>query len=148
MRRELVDRVRRESARDGSRTDRAKRVAELIRAATGRRWVGIYAVTSDEVANLAWSGPSPPTYPTFPASQGLTGVAIGHRSTVVSNDVSNDPRYLTALESTGSEMIVPVIVEDRVVGTVDVEDERLGAFSSQDEKLFEEIAAALRPLYA
>lgn len=145
---ELVDRVRCESTRDGSRTDRAKRVAELIRAATGRRWVGIYAVTSDRVDNLAWSGPSPPAYPTFPASKGLTGAAIALRSTVVSNDVANDPRYLTALESTGSEMIVPVIVEGTVVGTVDVEDERLDAFSSQDEELFEEIAAAVRPLYA
>jgi L-methionine (R)-S-oxide reductase len=148
MLRELVDRVRCESTGDGSRSERAKRVADLVRAATGRRWVGIYAVTSDEVENLAWSGPSPPAHPTFPASQGLTGAAIEHRSTVVSNDVATDPRYLTALESTGSEMIVPVIVEGTVVGTVDVEDERLGAFSSEDEKLFEEIAAALHPLYA
>jgi L-methionine (R)-S-oxide reductase len=148
MLRELVDRVRCESTRDGSRNDRAKRVADLIRATTGRRWVGIYAVTPDEVENLAWSGPSPPAHPTFPASHGLTGAAIRDRSTVVSNDVAKDPRYLTALESTGSEMIVPVIVEGTVVGTVDVEDERLGAFSREDEKLFEEIAGALHPLYA
>ena len=139
--------MRSEGASGGSREDRAKRIADCIRQATGRRWVGIYAVTSEEVVNLAWSGPSAPAHPTFPATQGLTGAAISQQATVISNDVTRDPRYLVALESTGSEMIVTVIVDGRVVGTVDVEEERTGAFSSEDQELFEEIAAALQTLY-
>jgi putative methionine-R-sulfoxide reductase with GAF domain len=66
---------------------------------------------------------------------------------VLSNDVANDPRYLTALESTGSELIVPVLVEGRVVGTLDVEDERTAAFDEGDRATFEELAAALTALY-
>lgn len=37
----------------------------------------------------------------------MTAVAISTRQTVVSDDVARDPRYLTALDSTGSELIVP-----------------------------------------
>lgn len=144
---ELLESVRSESMSGGSREDRAKRIADRIRQATGRRWVGIYAVTSEEVVNLAWNGPSAPAHPTFPAAQGLTGAAISQQATVISNDVARDPRYLVALESTGSEMIVPVIVDGKVVGTVDVEDERTGAFSSEDQQLFEMIATALEPLF-
>jgi L-methionine (R)-S-oxide reductase len=70
------------------------------------------------------------------------------RATVVSNDVARDPRYLTALASTGSEMIVPVIVGDEVVGTLDVEDETTDAFSDDDRRLFERVARELGPLYA
>jgi L-methionine (R)-S-oxide reductase len=144
---ELLDSLRSESASGGSREDRAKRIADRVRQATGRRWVGIYEVTSEEVVNLAWSGPAGPAYPTFPAAQGLSGAAISQQATVVSNDVARDPRYLVALESTGSEMIVPVIIDGQVVGTVDVEDDRTGAFGSEDQRLFEEIASALQALY-
>ena len=129
------------------RAARAQQIADLIRAATGRRWIGVYEVTSNEVANLAWSGPAPPAHPRFPADQGLTGAAICGRETVVSNDVARDPRYLTALVSTGSELIVPVVVGGRVVGTLDVEDESRDAFDDDDRRLFERVAGEMGPLY-
>jgi L-methionine (R)-S-oxide reductase len=129
------------------RDERAQRIADLIRTSTDRRWVGIYEVTPTEVVNLAWSGPAPPAHHRFPAERGLTGAAIKARETVVSNDVARDPRYLTALASTGSELIVPVIVEDEVVGTLDVEDESTDAFSDEDRRLFERVAGEMGPLY-
>jgi putative methionine-R-sulfoxide reductase with GAF domain len=77
----------------------------------------------------------------------LTGAVIESRTTVVSNDVANDPRYLTALDSTGSELIVPVLDRGRVVGTLDVEDERTDAFDPEDDALFEKLAESLIGLY-
>jgi len=144
---ELIDEVRREAGTDSAPEDRASRAAELIRTRTGRRWVGIYRVASREVRNLAWSGPAAPAYPNFPVEQGLTAVAIRARSTIVSNDVANDPRYLTNQESTGSELIVPVLVGGEVVGTLDVEDAATQAFEETDRILFERLAAVLTDLY-
>jgi L-methionine (R)-S-oxide reductase len=144
---DLVKAVRSESRRQAPVENRARRIADLVRTQTGRRWVGVYRVTSNDVVNLAWSGPAPPAYPRFPATRGLTGDAIASRRSVVSNDVISDPRYLTALPSTGSELIVPVLVEGRVVGTLDVEDERTGAFDDDDQTLFEQLAQALTGLY-
>lgn len=118
-----------------------------MRTATGHRWVGVYAVEDEHVVNLAWSGPGPPAHPRFPIGAGLTGAAIEERQTVVSNDVANDPRYLTALETTGSEMIVPVLAGDRVVGTLDVESDRTGAFAADDRAKLERVARELLPLY-
>ena len=146
--RDLLTAIRSESHRHAPAEDRARRIADLVRTHTGRRWVGVYRVGAGEVVNLAWSGPGPPAYPRFPADRGLTGAAIASRRSVVSNDVANDPRYLTAFESTGSEVIVPVVVDERVVGTLDVEDERVGAFDDGDRAFFEQIAGALGGLYA
>jgi putative methionine-R-sulfoxide reductase with GAF domain len=145
--RSLLAAVRREATGADPPEERARRIVDLIRLHTGRRWVGVYRVDAGEVTNLAWSGPAAPAYPGFPADRGLTGDAIRSRSTVVSNDVTNDPRYLTALETTGSELIVPVVAGSRVVGTLDVEDERTGAFDRDDRALFESLAAALTGLY-
>lgn len=83
----------------------------------------------------------------LPRRAGLTGAAIRERETVVSNDVARDPRYLTTLAATGSEMIVPVFVGGRVVGTLDVEDEIPDAFSGDDRRLFERVAREMSPLY-
>jgi GAF domain-containing protein len=55
----------------------------------------------------------------------------------------DDPRYLTNQESTASELIVPVLDGDAVVGTLDIEDERTGAFTADDQALFEDLADAL-----
>jgi L-methionine (R)-S-oxide reductase len=144
---ELLEAVRAAAELRLARDERSQRIADLIRTATGRRWVGVYEVTPAEVVNLAWSGPAPPAHPRFSAERGLSGAAINTRETVFANDVARDPRYLTALPSTGSELIVPIIVGDRVVGTLDVEDERTDAFGDDDRRLFERVAAELSPLY-
>jgi GAF domain-containing protein len=144
----LVDIVRREAQGGAPVEDRAQRVADLVRTGTGRRWVGVYRVEPEEVVNLAWSGPAAPAHPRFPRHRGLTGAAVASGRPVLSNDVAQDPRYLTALESTGSELIVPVLVDGTVVGTLDVEDERTDAFDEGDLALFERLAGALTQVYS
>jgi putative methionine-R-sulfoxide reductase with GAF domain len=58
--------------------------------------------------------------------------------------VASDPRYLTALHSTRSEMIVPVLdTSGAVVGTIDVESERLNAFDAAAETMLEACSRAL-----
>jgi L-methionine (R)-S-oxide reductase len=144
---DLTDRIRDLISTDSPRSVRAQGVADAVRAATGHRWVGLYAVEDDHVVNLAWSGPGPPAHPRFPIGAGLTGAAIEERDTIISNDVANDSRYLTALETTGSEMIVPVLAGGRVLGTLDVESDRTGAFGDEDRAELERVAHELLPLY-
>lgn len=131
------------------KTTKAKRIADAIRLAGNYRWVGIYDVGEQEIAVIAWSGKGAPAYPRFPLTQGLSGHAVATRSTVVSNDVTNDPRYLTAFASTQSEIIVPVIDTDsqRVSGTLDIESEAKNTFADADVRKLEEIAQAMLPLW-
>jgi L-methionine (R)-S-oxide reductase len=64
-------------------------------------------------------------------------------------DVGTDPRYLTALGSTRSEIIVPILSDEgEVIGTIDVESERPNAFDWNTERLLEDCAVRLRPLFA
>jgi len=99
--------------------------------------------------NLVWSGLGSPEFPTFPLSNGLTGAAIAQKQVVNVGDVSAAPRYLTAFGTTRSEIIVPVL--DRkgktVVGTIDIESDRLHAFDSEAEDLLKACAETIRPLW-
>ena len=97
------------------------------------------------VSNIAWSGPGAPAHPIFPVTKGLTARAIAGRKTINVGDVANDSGYLTALDNTRAEIIVPVldIAGDRVIGTIDVESEHLNAFDSTEQEFLEECARLL-----
>ena len=96
-------------ASDLGRAEKAVKIAELVRQAGSYRWVGLYAGTDQEITAVGWSGPGAPADPRFPVTQGLSGAAVATGRAVVVNDVTVDPRYLTAFTSTLSEAIVPVV---------------------------------------
>jgi putative methionine-R-sulfoxide reductase with GAF domain len=143
----LAHEVARLAAGAGTPAERARRIADAVRVAGGYRWVGLYSVDDAAVTVLAWSGPAMPAYPTFRRDRGLTGGAIAAGDVVVCNDVTGDPRYLTTMDSTGSELIAPVAVDGRVVGTIDIDSDRTGAFADADAELARRLATALAPLW-
>ncbi|MBV8372390.1 MAG: GAF domain-containing protein [Candidatus Eremiobacteraeota bacterium] len=149
----MSDSIRRELAAaldtNDTREVRAQQAAEVVRAAREYRWVGIYDVDDDRIELLGHTGPEVPVFVEFSSTEGLSGEVVRTRSTVVSNDVGKDPRYLTAFETTGSEMIVPILGAESgiVIGTLDVESERVDAFSDDDRDFVERCATALMPLF-
>ena len=137
-------------ASDQGRAEQAVQIAELIRQAGSYRWVGLYAVTDQEITAIGWSGPAAPAHPRFPVTQGLSGAAVATKRAVLVNDVTTDPRYLTAFASTLSEAIIPVLNPDTgtVVATLDVESGERDAFTDADRQALERCAAALADLIA
>jgi L-methionine (R)-S-oxide reductase len=134
--------------RGGDRVDMAKGFADAICAIGPYRWTGIYDVDLSKgvVSNIAWSGAGAPAHPIFSIAKGLTSRAITNKRTVNVGDVANDPDYLTALPTTRSEIIIPVLDDagECVVGTIDVESERPHAFHSAAQERLEKCAHALR----
>jgi L-methionine (R)-S-oxide reductase len=125
------------------------RMADGIREAGGYRWVGLYAVGPEEISVIGWSGPAPPAHPRFPKDRGLCGAAAASGKTIVVEDVTKDPRYLKTLDSTRSEMVVPVKRENgEVVGLIDVESEHEDAFTPLDLRLLEGYASAVARLWS
>jgi putative methionine-R-sulfoxide reductase with GAF domain len=141
--------IQRIVAADLSRQHRAKALAEFIRSLRSYRWVGIYEVGPESVSAIAWSGPAAPAYPVFSVTSGLPSAAIHGKKTIVVGDVRTDPRYLTALGNTLSEMIVPVFDSKghHVIGTIDVESESVNAFSYDQAAECEEFARLALPLW-
>jgi sigma-B regulation protein RsbU (phosphoserine phosphatase) len=72
--------------------------------------------------------------------EGLTGAAAATRELVVSGDVRTDPRYLNAVDAVRSEMAVPMVVRQKLVGVIDLESTRLNAYSEYDQSLLRLIA--------
>src|SRR5499427_10581644 len=65
----------------------------------------------------------------IPLGKGITGAAAVSREVVRVDDTSKDPRYIASHPDIRSEVAVPLIVHDRVVGVMDLESSRVGYFS-------------------
>src|SRR5215471_5290572 len=53
--------------------------------------------------------------------QGVTGLAAQSRQAVLINDVRTDARYIEAVPNVCSELAIPLITKNRVVGVIDIE---------------------------
>ena len=136
------------AARGPDRRGAAREIATLIRTHRGYRWVGVYDVVDEEIHALGWSGPNAPAHPRFPRNDGLCGRAVQTRAAVCVDDVTQDPDYLTTFASTRSEIVVPVVTTTtEPAGLIDVESERVAAFSDDDRGLIAACAIAIRPLW-
>ena len=126
----------------------AQAIGSAIAEVRGYDFVGVYDIAGGEVRALGWSGDTP-EHERFSTEQGLCGAAARSGETVLVNDVSADPRYLTTSSATRSEMIVPVIdpVTRDVVGTIDVASNRPDAFGIEDRDLVEDCARAMLGLW-
>jgi GAF domain-containing protein len=145
---DIILRLRAALEHNLSRPTKARLLAETVREAGNYRWVGLYDVGPAEITAIAWTGSVSPAFPSFPVSQGLNGAAAASGKPVIVQDVSQDPRWLTTFGSTRAEAIFPVLgVGGTVVGTIDVESDRIGAFGPDDEALLDEAARVLRPFW-
>src|SRR5216683_5600271 len=67
----------------------------------------------------------------LPPGQGITGAATLKKQPVYSPDVSQDPRYFCSAKSTRSELAIPLMVRDEVVGVLDCQSDRLDPFDPE-----------------
>jgi diguanylate cyclase (GGDEF)-like protein len=63
--------------------------------------------------------------------KGITGAAAQQKRPVYAPDVSKDPRYIMAAKTTRSELAVPLMVRDQVVGVLDCQSANLNHFDSE-----------------
>ena len=77
----------------------------------------------------------------IPLGVGLVGYAAQYRQAVLVPDVSKDPRYIMANPETRSELCIPLIYKDRVIGVLDIEHTRRGYFTEDHVRIMTTLAA-------
>ncbi|HET7404738.1 MAG TPA: GAF domain-containing protein [Candidatus Bathyarchaeia archaeon] len=106
-------------------------------------WVGIYLVKGDSLELAAYDGESETEHVSIPVGTGICGSAAKEGRTIVVADVNKDPRYLACFASTRSEIVVPIIGKNTVLGEIDIDSDRLSAFDAEDRESLEAIARLL-----
>lgn len=119
-----------------------RRIAENL---PSYNWVGFYMVDRNDSGVLVL-GPfrgAPTEHVRIPVARGICGAAVAQGQTIMVDDVASDPRYLACSVETQSEIVVPVRVNDEIVGEIDVDSHARGAFGPRDREFLERCAVII-----
>src|SRR5215831_6838233 len=71
----------------------------------------------------------------LPVDQGITGAAARQKRPIYAPDVAKDPNYVPTGQSTRSELAIPLMVRDEVVGVLDCQSANLNHFDNETSDL-------------
>ena len=115
---------------------------ELHEKMTRYNWVGFYVIDPAD-PNYLIVGPFAGSFTPnarIPLGKGLCGAAAASGKVVVVDDVTKDPRYLPGSSMVKSEVVVPILVNKKVVAELDAESYFANTFPQPEQKFVEACA--------
>ena len=97
----------------------------------------------------AWVGYSEDaTDLTVPFNSGITGWVAAHQKSLRIDDVTEDARYIEVSSNTRSELAIPLIFQNDILGVLNVESEQAAAYTENDEEMLGTLAGSLAAIIA
>ena len=106
-------------------------VALLYNALDDVNWLGIYVLRGDELVLGPFQGQ--PACVHIAIGSGVCGAAAATRDTQRIADVHAFPGHIVCDAASRSELVVPLIVSETLVGVLDIDSPLLNRFSPDDQ---------------
>ena len=113
-------------------------VAALIQETFHFWWTGFYRVIGEQLVLGPFQGPVACTRIGF--GKGVCGTSWKEKQTIVVEDVEQFPGHIACSSESRSEIVVPLLKGDEVIGVLDIDSEKLATFGATDKKWLEQIA--------
>lgn len=104
-------------------------------------WAGFYRLIGDELVLGPFQGKA--ACIRIPLGKGVCGTAASTRATQRVADVHAFPGHIACDAESASELVVPIMAGDRVLGVLDLDSPRVGRFDAEDAAGCEALAALL-----
>ena len=114
--------------------------ALIFNALPDINWAGFYFLEGDELIVGPFQGQ--PACVQIALGKGVCGTAAATRSTQRVEDVHAFEGHIACDPASRSEIVVPLIVNDQLIGVLDIDSPVAGRFSAEDQAGFETLAAA------
>ncbi len=79
---------------------------------------------------------------------GITGWVAAHRRPLRINNVLEDTRYIEASSNTRSELAIPLVYRNELLGVLNVESEKSGAYTENDQEMLGTLGGSLAAIIA
>lgn len=126
-----------------------KLICELLnKEVTTYDWVGFYfADFEKKLLHLSTYSGAPTEHTTIPFGKGICGqVALSNKPFLVP-DVTQQENYIACSATVRSELVVPLFVEGKNIGQIDIDSETPDAFSVEDELFLASISELVAQTY-
>ncbi len=100
-------------------------------------WVGFYLVKDEELVLAPFQGPVACTR--IKKSRGVCGAAWQQEKTLIVPDVEKFPGHIACSSLSKSEIVVPILNQNKVVAILDVDSINLDEFDEIDKQYLEQI---------
>lgn len=108
--------------------------------------VYIYLLEGDTLVLGPYRG-RPTEHTRIPIGKGICGRAARVKQTVIVDDVNADAEYIACSLETRSEIVVPIMLGDRVFGEIDIDSDIPAAFTARDREFLEKVARLIAPRF-
>ena len=119
----------------GSETDMIANLANTsaaLKSSFNFLWVGFYLVKDDELVLGPFQGPIACTR--IQKGRGVCGTSWEQNKSIIVDDVDNFPGHIACSSASKSEIVVPLIKNNVVIGVLDIDSDELATFDATDEK--------------
>jgi len=116
-------------------------VAAALKEQFGWFWVGFYLVKGDELVVGPFQGPVACTR--IRKGRGVCGTSWASATTLIVPDVDAFPGHIACSSLSRSEIVVPILIQGRVVAVLDVDSEYPDAFDAVDQLYLEKVVSEI-----
>ncbi|MBN1249411.1 MAG: GAF domain-containing protein [Anaerolineae bacterium] len=111
-------------------------------------WVGFYLVDPEAARELVL-GPyagAPTEHTRIPFGRGICGQAAATERTFIVQDVAAEENYLSCSPDVRSEIVLPILQGNRILGELDIDSHKLAPFTEADQRFLGTICELVAPL--
>lgn len=120
----------------GEETDALANAANFVgllkNALDDVNWLGIYVLRDDELVLGPFQGL--PACVRIPLGKGVCGTAALERRTLRVSDVQDFPGHIACDAASRSELVVPLVVGDKLIGVLDIDSPSPDRFGEEDQR--------------
>ncbi len=145
---ELLHEVARELVAILDRDELIERVAQLTKQLIDYQLFSVLLWNEDSkrlesILSVRWGGCKSKKF-SVGAGEGVLGAVMELERPVRVDDVRLDPRYVNCGDDdVRSELAIPLMIKDRLIGVLDLESYRESAFSEENERLLSTLASSI-----
>lgn len=144
--RQLYPKVNKVLVGPGAAKDKLQALCQLLHSGVNwYDWVGFYLVDPNNPRILVlgpYVGDST-DHTRIPFGKGVCGQAAERQETLTVDDVSQESNYLSCSLKVRSEIVVPIIKEEKLVGLLDIDSHSTEAFNEEDKAFLEGVCNLL-----
>lgn len=117
-------------------------IAAALKEAMNFLWVGFYLVKEDELVLGPFQGPVACTRIAY--GKGVCGSAWAEKKTIIVPDVDQFPGHIACSSLSKSEIVIPVINDNKVNMVLDIDSDQLNNFDHIDQQYLEKLLSKLK----
>lgn len=120
-------------------------VSAVLNQLENINWCGFYMVFEDGLYLGPFQGEVACSF--IPFNKGICGRCYQEKKTIIIKDVLVEPDHIACSSASRSEMVVPIMKDDKVLALIDIDAPIKDRFHQEDAELLERIVDILKDLF-